>query len=122
MQGNVCDETDLLFLGEGGRLITLPNSTSTSAQSKPNLDAPMSARISTFFGRLGFKNTSESKASAVTKPNTINEFFLYRDLKSKYEICLVIINPTSASNDPIIALLDHIILEDRPRYKALSYI
>jgi len=82
----------------------------------------MPARISTFFGRLGFKNPSESKTSAVSKPNTLNEFFPYRDLKSsKYEIRLVTINPAPTSSDPIIAQLNHVILEDRPPYEALSY-
>jgi Heterokaryon incompatibility protein (HET) len=81
----------------------------------------MPAQISTFFSRLGFKRPSKSKASAVNKPNTVNEFFPYRDLKSKYEIRLVTINPASARNDPIVAQLNHVILEDRPRYEALSY-
>jgi hypothetical protein len=82
----------------------------------------MPARISTFFGRFGFKNPSESKASAVSKPNTLNKFFPYRDLKSsKYEIRLVTINPAPTLDDPIIAQLNHVILEDRPPYEALSY-
>ncbi|KAF4626322.1 hypothetical protein G7Y89_g11839 [Cudoniella acicularis] len=82
----------------------------------------MLARFSNFIGRLGFKKPSESKDSAVNKPNTLNESFPYRDLKSsQHEIRLVIIQPAPTSNEPIIARLSHVTLGDRPLYEALSY-